>query len=112
MRTGTRMPKGCPEHREVVTHRAKPDDMLDADPLRIAALKPVRDAQRAALALAPTAQQALIPAAWSQLIPDEGRNAAGVADRQPSWSVAARRTLPPISGHQPLPKLGGTEGEL
>jgi len=79
--------------------RAKPNDVLDTDPLRIAPLKPVRDAQRAALALAPTAQKALIPAAWYQLIPDEGCYAAWVADRQPSWSIAARDALPPISSH-------------
>ena len=72
MRPGTRMPKGLPEHREIVAIRAKPNDMLDTDPLGIAALKPVREAQRAALALASTTQQALIPAAWCQLVPDEG----------------------------------------
>jgi hypothetical protein len=71
----TRMPKGFPEHREVFAIRAKPYDMLDADPVGIATLKPVRDVKRAALALAPSAQQALIPAAWGQLIPDEGRYA-------------------------------------
>ncbi|MBA3513885.1 MAG: hypothetical protein H0T77_05880 [Pyrinomonadaceae bacterium] len=70
------MPKGLPEHREIIGIRAKPNDMLDADPLGIAALKPVRDAQRAALAFAPTLQKALIPAAWRQLIPDEGGYAA------------------------------------
>ncbi|MDQ3665051.1 MAG: hypothetical protein M3410_00395 [Acidobacteriota bacterium] len=70
------MPKGLPEHREIVAIRAKPNDMLDADPLGIAALKAVRDAQRAALALAPTVQKALIPAAWRQLIPDESGYAA------------------------------------
>ena len=70
------MPKGFPEHREVFAIRAKPNDMLDTDPVGIAALKPVRDAKRAALALAPTAQQPLIPTAWCQLIPDEGRYAA------------------------------------
>jgi hypothetical protein len=75
-RPGTRMPKGLPEHREIVAIRSKPNDMLDADPLGIAALKPIRDAQRVALALAPTAQKALIPAAWCQLIPDEGGYAA------------------------------------
>jgi hypothetical protein len=46
--------------------------MIDADPLGIAALEPVRDPHRVPLALAPTAQKALIPAAWCQLIPDEG----------------------------------------
>ncbi len=76
MRPGTRMPKGLPEHREIVAIRAKPNDMLDTDPVGIAPLKPIRDAQRAALALAPTAQKALIPAAWCQLIPDEGGYAA------------------------------------
>ena len=70
------MPKGLPEHREIVAIRAKPNDMFDADPLGITALKPVRDAQRATLALAASAQKALIPAAWCQLIPDEGRYAA------------------------------------
>ena len=76
IRPGTRMPKGFPEHREIVAIRAKPNDMPDTDPVRIAAPKPVRDAQRATLALAPTAQKALIPAAWCQLIPDEGGYAA------------------------------------
>lgn len=66
------MPKGFPEHREVFAIRAQPDDMLDTDPVGIAALKPVRDVKRAALALAPPAQQALIPAARCHLIPDEG----------------------------------------
>ncbi len=55
MLPGTRMPEGFPEHRQVVTIRAKPNDMLDTDPLGITASKPVRDAQRVALALAPTA---------------------------------------------------------
>ena len=70
------MPKSLPEHREIVAIRAKPNDMFDTDPVGIAALKPVCDAQRAALALAPAAQKALIPAAWCQLIPDEGGDAA------------------------------------
>jgi hypothetical protein len=70
------MPKGFPEHREIVAIRAKPNDMLDTDPLGIAALKPVCDAQGAALAFAPAAKKALIPAAWCQLIPDEGGYAA------------------------------------
>jgi hypothetical protein len=70
------MPKGLPEHRKIVAFRVKPNDSLDTDPLRITAPKPVRDAQRAALALAPTMQKALIPAAWHQLIPDEGCDAA------------------------------------
>jgi hypothetical protein len=70
------MPKGFPDHREIVAIRAKPNDMIDADPLGTASLEPVRDAQRAALALASTAQEALIPAAWRQFIPDEGSYAA------------------------------------
>jgi len=76
MRPRTRMPKGVPEHREIIAIRVKPNDMLDTDPLWIAAPKPVRDAQRVALALALAAQKALIPAARCQLIPDEGCNAA------------------------------------
>jgi hypothetical protein len=70
------MPKSIPEHWEIVAIRADPDNMFDTDPLRITAPIPVRDAQRAAVALAPTAQKALIPAAWCQLIPDEGGYAA------------------------------------
>jgi hypothetical protein len=70
------MPKGLPEHREIVAIRWEPNNMLDTDPLGIAPTKPVRDTQRAALALARTAQKALIPAAWCQLIPDEGGYAA------------------------------------
>jgi hypothetical protein len=66
------MPKGFPKHREIVAIRSKPKDMIDTDSLGIAALKPVRDAQRAALAPAPTVEEALIPAAWRQLIPDKG----------------------------------------
>ena len=70
------MPEGLPEHREIVAIRAQPDDMPDADPLGVATLEPVRDAQRAAPALAPAAQKALIPVAGRQLIPDEGGDAA------------------------------------
>jgi hypothetical protein len=70
------MPKGFPEHREIVTIRAKPNDVLDAYPVGIAASEPVRDAERAALALASPAQKPLIPAARHQLIPDEGCDAA------------------------------------
>ena len=66
------MPKGFPEHREVITIRAEPDDVLDADPLGIAPLKSVRNPKRAAVALALAAQKTLIPAAGCQLIPDEG----------------------------------------
>jgi hypothetical protein len=99
-RAGTRMPKGFPEYREIVAGRSEPDDMSDTDPLRIATLEPVRDVQRAAFAFAPATQKALIPSAWCQLIPDEGGNAAGVADRQPGWPVAARDALPPVSGHE------------
>jgi hypothetical protein len=70
------MPKGIPEHREIVAVRAEPNNVLDTYPLGIGAPKPVRDAQRAALALAPTAQKALIPAAGCQFIPYEGGYAA------------------------------------
>jgi hypothetical protein len=96
------MPKRFPEHWEIVAFRAEPHNMFDTDPLRITAPKPVRDAQRVAVALAPTAQKALIPAAGCQLIPDEGGYAARVADAQPSGSVTARAALPPISGHESL----------
>ncbi len=70
------MPKGLPEHREIVAIWGKPNDVFDTDPLGISALKPVRDAQRAAFAFAPAAQKALIPAARCQLIPDERGDAA------------------------------------
>ena len=50
LRPGARMPKGLPQHRQIVAIRAKPNDVRDTDPLGIAALKPVGDAQRAALA--------------------------------------------------------------
>jgi hypothetical protein len=72
------MPKGLPEHREIVAFWIEPNNMLDADPLRIAAPKPIRDAQRVALALALAlaAQKALIPTAGCQLIPDERGYAA------------------------------------
>jgi hypothetical protein len=66
------MPKGLPKHREIIAIRAKPHDMRDTHPLGVAALEPVRDAQRAELAPASTTQQALIPTAWCQLVPDEG----------------------------------------
>jgi hypothetical protein len=70
------MPESVPEHREIVAIRGKPNNVFDTDPFRISALKPVRDAQRAAFAFAPAAQKALIPAAWRQLVPDEGSDAA------------------------------------
>ena len=70
------MPKGLPEHREILAIRAKPNDMLDTDSLRIAALKPVSEAERVAPAFAPAAQKALIPIAWCQLIPDKRGYAA------------------------------------
>ena len=76
LRTRARMPRSLPEHREIVAIRAKPDDLVDSDSLRIAAPKPISDAQRVALAFASPAQKALIPAAWCQLIPDEGCDAA------------------------------------
>jgi hypothetical protein len=59
-----RMPKGLPKHREKVSFRTKPNDMLHTDSLRIAALKPISEAKRVALAFAPAAQKALIPVAW------------------------------------------------
>lgn len=70
------MPKGVPEHWEIVALGHKSKDVPDADPIGIAALKPVGNAQRAALTLASTVQEALIPPAWRQLIPDEGSDAA------------------------------------
>jgi len=76
MRLRTGVPESVPEHREIVAIRGKPNDVSDADPFRISALKSVCDAQGAAFALAPAAQKALIPAAWRQLVPDEGGYAA------------------------------------
>jgi hypothetical protein len=70
------MPKGLPKHREIVSFRTKPNDMLDADSLGIAALKPVSEAERVAFAFAPAPQKALIPVAWRQLIPDKRGYAA------------------------------------
>ena len=70
------MPKGLPEHWEIVTFRLEPNDSLDTDPLGIAPPKAVGDAQRMALALTPATQKALIPAAGQQLVPDERRDAA------------------------------------
>jgi hypothetical protein len=70
------MPKGVPEHREIVVVRFKPYDILDTDSIRIAASKPVGDAQRAAPALASALEKPLIPAARCQLIPDESSDAA------------------------------------
>jgi hypothetical protein len=70
------MPKGLPEHREIVAIRIKPNDMPDTDSIGIAALMPVGDAQRAALALATSGEKTLIPATGCQLIPDEGGYAA------------------------------------
>ncbi len=75
-RSGARMPKGFPEHWQIVAIRANPYDVLHTDPLGIAALQPICDAKRVAFALAPPAQEALIPPAWCQLIPDERGNAA------------------------------------
>jgi hypothetical protein len=74
-RPRTRMPKGLPKHREIVSFRTKPNDMLDTDSLGIAALKPVSDAERVAPAFASAAQKALIPVARGQLIPDKRRYA-------------------------------------
>ena len=70
------MPKGVPEHREIVAIRDKSYNMLDANSIGIAAPKPVGYAQRAALTLTSSVQEALIPPAWCQLIPDEGSDAA------------------------------------
>ena len=75
LRLGTGMPKGLPQHVQIVAIRAKTDDVRDTDPLGIAALIPVRYAQRAALAYALATKKALIPAAWYQLIPNEGCDA-------------------------------------
>jgi hypothetical protein len=70
------MPKCLPEHREIVAFWIEPNNTLNTDPLRIAAPKPIRDAQRVALALARATQKPLIPVAGCQLIPDEGGYAA------------------------------------
>ena len=70
------MPKGLPEHREIVAIWGKPNDVFNTNPLGISALKPVRDTQRAPFAFAHAAQKALIPAAWRQFVPDEGGYAA------------------------------------
>ena len=70
------MPKGFPEHREIVAVRIKPNDMPDTDSIGIPALMPVGDAQRAAFALARAGEKTLIPATGCQLIPDEGGYAA------------------------------------
>lgn len=98
-RTRARMPKGLPQHWKILTVGLEPDDTPDTDPLRVAPPKPIRNAQRMAVALAPAKQQALIPAARHQLVPDEGGDAARAADRQPRRPLAARDALPPISGH-------------
>ena len=76
MRSGTRMPKGVPEHRQIVAIRGESNDMLDANPVGIAAPKPVGYAERTALTLTSSVEEALIPPAWCQLIPDEGSDAA------------------------------------
>jgi hypothetical protein len=49
------MAKGIPKHREIIALSGKTNDMLNTDPLGIAALKPVADAERVALAFAPAA---------------------------------------------------------
>jgi len=76
MRPRIGVPKGVPEHGEIVAIWGKPNDVFDTDPFRISALKPVGNAERAAFAFAPAVQKALIPAAWRQLVPDEGGYAA------------------------------------
>ena len=71
------MPKGFPEHREMIAVRIKPNNVPDTDSVRIATLKPVGDAERAPPArLAPAKEKALIPPAWRQLIPDKRGYAA------------------------------------
>ena len=70
------MPKGLPKHREIISVRTKPNDMLNTDSLGIAALKPVSEAERVTPAFAPAAQKALIPVARRQLIPDKRGYAA------------------------------------
>src|SRR5687768_1486800 len=75
MLSGIGMPKGVPEHRKIITLRAKPNDMPDTDPVGITALKSVGDPQRVALACTPSKQKVLIPAAGHQLIPNERGNA-------------------------------------
>lgn len=106
---GTRMPKGFPKHRQIISLGAEPNNMPDTDSIRIAPLQPVGDAQRAAPALlAPANEKALIPSARRQLIPDKRRDAARMADRQPGRPVAARRALPPIPRHIPRLASHGT----
>jgi len=70
------MPKSFPEHRKIFTIWTEPNDMFNADPLGISALKPVGNAQRTTPAFAFAAQEALIPTAWCQLIPNKGCDAA------------------------------------
>jgi hypothetical protein len=77
MRPGTRMPKGLPKHRQIISIGAEPNNMPDTDSIRIATFEPVGDAERATAALlAPAKQKALIPPAWRQLIPDKRGYAA------------------------------------
>jgi hypothetical protein len=58
------MPKGLPKHRQVISIGTEPNNMPDADSIRIAPLKPVGDAQRATPALlAPGANSSQINAA-------------------------------------------------
>jgi hypothetical protein len=97
------MPERVPEHREIITLGAKPNDMPDTDPVGITALKSVRNPQRIAPAGTPSKKKALIPAAGPQLIPNESGNAARVADRQPRGPLAAGAALPPISWHLKIP---------
>ena len=76
-----RMPKGFPEHRQIIALRAKPNDMFYTDPLGSAALEPVGDPQRVAFAFTAAAEKALIPTTWRQLIPDKRGDAARAAGR-------------------------------
>ena len=73
---GSRMPKRLPQHGQVLILEAQANHIFDADPLGIAALQPVGDIHRTALArFARAAQQPLIPSARCQFIPDERGNA-------------------------------------
>ena len=77
IRPGTRMPKGFPKHRQIISLGPEPNNMPDTDSIRIAPLKPVSNAECGPPALlTPTNQKPLIPPAWRQLIPDKRGDAA------------------------------------
>ncbi len=103
LRPWTQVPKGLPEHWEIVIFGAKPDYMPDANSLRISAFGTIGNEKRAALTLAFASQEALVPATRCQLIPDESSNAARAADSQPLWFIVARGAFPPVTGHGSLP---------